>query len=217
MQAGVAPRALTISHAKKADLAAVFAFHLRRAQESEYLWPRDYSRFSDLVEARQVFIVKDGATVVGLSYLANEIDQEWEFGGVFVEDESRGLGIAAALGRVAISTLYLFDQPESLIAHVHEFNNAPRNLLVNQLGFNPTDEQLVAPPEAPQNMKRNAEGDVVGDIFRFEPARLADFADWFESFDGTLSGQAGEALLTLNVDIWKNRGVLMPALRDRAS
>jgi RimJ/RimL family protein N-acetyltransferase len=217
MPAGDASRALTISHAKKADLAAVFAFHLRRAQESEYLWPRDYSQFSDLVEGRQVFIVKDGAAVVGLAYLANEIDQEWEFGGVFVEDELRGLGVAAALGRVAISTLFLTDQPETLIAHVHEFNNAPRNLLEDQLGFNPTDEQLVAPPEAPENMKRNTDGDVVGDIFRFEPAHLADFADWFEGFEGTLSGRGGEALLTLNVDIWKNRGVLISALRDRAS
>jgi hypothetical protein len=136
---------------------------------------------------------------------------------VFVEDRLRGLGIAAALGRVAISTLYLTDEPDDLIAHVHEFNDAPRNLLVDHLGFAETDEQIVPPVEPPQNMKRNQEGDVVGDVFRFERSQLDAFADWFETFDGTLSGRDGEVLLTINDDLWKHRDVLIPALRDLAS
>jgi hypothetical protein len=71
-------QALTISHAKSADLAAVYAFHQRRA--GDYLWPRSYGTIRSLVDNRHLFIVKEGAAIVGLGYLISEND-DWEIGG----------------------------------------------------------------------------------------------------------------------------------------
>jgi hypothetical protein len=135
----------------------------------------------------------------------------------YVEDRLQKIGIAAALARVIISMLYLTDQPADLIAHVHEFNNAPRRLLPN-LGFLDTGEQSELPGEPPANMQRNSEGKVVGDVYRFQRSALADFASWFETFAGELHGRDGrETPLTINVDIWKHRDVLIPALRGLAA
>jgi GNAT superfamily N-acetyltransferase len=208
---------LTIAHAKAADRAEAFAFHHQNA--GEFLWPRTPEQFRELVDARQLFILRDVGEVAGLCYVKPDEDAaQWEFGGIFVHPALRGRGAAGALGRVAISAAYQLDEPNELIAHVHEANPDPRGLLVNQLGFVATGEQEGPPPEmAPQSMRRNEEGLVVGDVFRFERAELAGFADWFEAFDGTLAGRGGvRTPLALTDDLFEDLGALAGDLRDLA-
>jgi len=210
-----ATRSLTVAHAKQANRAAAYAFHRRHA--GEYLWPREPDAFAELIDARQIYIAEEGAHIVGLCYVADDGDR-WEFGGAYVEDELRGRGVAGVLGRVAIATTYLMDEPAELIAHVHEFNSAPRGLLVGLLGFVETGEKEIPPIDPPPNMARNDAGDVVGDLFRFHQAALDDFADWFDRFDGTVTGKSGVITqLTLNVDLWKQRASLLAALRELAA
>jgi len=206
-------QALTISHAKAKDLTAVLAFH--QARTDEYLWPRDYEYFANLIEDRQVFVIKEGFTVVGMGYLVNEGDR-WEFGGVYVEERLRARGVASALAYVVISTLYLTDEPNELIAHVHEFNQAPRGAL-ERLGFENTGTQERPPIEPPKSIRRNDNGEVVGDLFRFKRSSLTAFADWLDGFDGTLRGKDGvETPLTILANVWTQRTTLIPALREQA-
>jgi hypothetical protein len=63
------------------------------------------------------------------------------------------IGVGSGGGRDA----YVNYDPDVVIAHVHEFNDAPRRLLTEQLGL-----------EA--SMRRNDRGQVVGDLFRHQAA-----------------------------------------------
>jgi hypothetical protein len=181
------------------------------------MWPRDEAEFNALVEARELFLLLDGEDVRGICYCSPG-DDRWEFGGIYVDPDLRGRGAAAALGRVAIGLAYAYDEPTSLIAHVHEFNDAPRNLLTKQLGFVDTGRSEVPSVEAPVSMRRNAAGDVVGQVFEFQPVTLKGFADWFEQFDGFLRGKDGRPVpLKIPADAITMRDRVVPALRRRAT
>jgi RimJ/RimL family protein N-acetyltransferase len=209
--------AFTIGLLRAGDEFAAYDFHVRTA--GEYLWPRPADEFVSLLQQRQLFGVKANGQVVGLCYLKPDAGR-WEFGGIYLEPRFRGHGLAAALGRVAIGTAYLFyfDASSELIAHVHEFNAAPRNLLTRQLGFRATGETEIPPPDvAPSNMRRNDAGQVVGDLFRHTRSSLDEFATWLEQFDGLSHGKTQPAAkLALQADVWRYRDRYIPALRRTA-
>jgi hypothetical protein len=217
MAADPSSKALVISWAEPSEIGELHDFHHSRAVASEYLWPRDRDGFEDLIDERALFVLRDEKAIVGLAYTSDaEEDLHYEFGGVFLDETVRGLGAAAALGKVAISTLYTFLEPIDLIAHVHEFNQAPRGLLRDQLGFVDLEKQIVPPVEPPENMKRNKDGDVVGDLFRFRTTCLADYADWLTGFDGYIKGRRGRASLELDGYVGRNRQRVCQILRDKA-
>lgn len=206
---------LVIKHGKAADAAVARGFHVQNA--GEFMWPRDEAEFNDLVEGRELFLLFDRGTVRGICYCSPG-DDRWEFGGIYVVPALRGRGAAVALGRVAIGLAYAYDSPTKLIAHVHEFNSAPRNLLTEQLGFVDTGQSEVPPIEPPKSMRRNDAGQVVGDVFEFQPNALSEFADWFEQFDGVLRGKSGcETALAIDADVIKLRDPVVSALRSRAA
>jgi hypothetical protein len=90
-------------------------------------------------------------------------------------------------------------------------------LLTTQLGFIETGEVEIPPVEPPRSMRRNADGQVVGDLFRFQVGALDAFADWIESFDGVLYGKGGQRTrLTIESDVVRYRAEVVSALRDRA-
>lgn len=212
---------LTFSLCRQDDREATYEFHRRTS--GEYIWPRTDDEFRALIDEQQVFVAKTAAgvagLVAGLCYAKRDDDADrWEFGGVCVDNTLRGRGVAAVLGRIAISTAFLMDDPPGeLIAHVHEFNHSPRHLLVTELGFLQTGEQEIPPIEPPPSMKRNDRGQVVGDLFRFQVATLAAFADWFEQFNGTILGKQGATPAHLDVLLWRERSRLLPALREIAA
>lgn len=209
------PQELTICHAKQEHRDAAHAFHVEHA--GEHLWARSVEHFQELIDGRNLFIVRSADAVHGLCYVVFD-EEESEFGGVYLDDALRGKGIAAALGRTAIASLYISASPHSLIAHVHEENDLPRDLL-QRLGFEATPCQIVAPPDAPLSMARNERGEVRGDVFRFRRSALAEFVDWFEAYSGTLPTSAGPESVKVNIhaEIWHQQQRWLPALREMAA
>lgn len=209
-------------------------FH--RAHLTEHLWPRSEKEFRELAEDEcllevvelkapqflQWLVGRHCEELVGLVYVKtatepNSSVERAEFGGIFVVESCRGFGLAGALGIVSISNYFVLNNPPPgrMIAHVHEFNEKPRRVLENQLGFHKVGEEIPPDEVAPKSMKRNERGQVVGHLFEFDRARLAKFADWIETFDGITRGKEGEAALEVTLPaVTKNREQTTEALRD---
>ncbi len=168
---------LVIRNARSEDVAQVHAWH--HTAVGEHIWPRTRLELQELATGGGLIIALDEqSALVGMCYVKEDREPDsrqvrWEFGGVFVAPEARNRGLATLLGAVAIASHLLNHQPpasERLIAHVHVENTSPRGFLVDQLGFQ-QDGQEIPPSElAPANMKRDADGNVVGDVFVFAPA-----------------------------------------------
>lgn len=182
---------LTIGLALREEEPSVTAFQRERA--GEFLWPRDRDYFATLVDGRNLYVARAGDRIVGMCYVVpgERADEEWEFGGVLVDEELRGRGIAAALGRYALSISYVFDAPHEVIAHVHQDNDAPRTVLTEALGFELTKRTAI-PQDPPASMRRNEEGFVIGDVFEFRESSLHGFARWFSDFAGSIEGRNDE-------------------------
>ncbi len=150
-----------------------------------------------------------------ICYLKPE-ENDWELGGIFVVDDYRGLGVAQALCKVALSHHVVNEQHKGrIIAHVHIENPAPIKLLTRDLGFvvRPAEQVRIAAEELP-DLKPDKNNMVVGDVYEFQHDKLVVFADWLEGFDGTIGGKRGEA--ELNFEFWayeKNRDEVLAALR----
>src|SRR5207247_7823220 len=167
---------------------------------------RDFVEFRDLAIKECLFEaveLTDGTeNIVGICYIKDDEEpdspgqQRVEFGGAFTTDECRGLGLATALGIIAISNRFAWDPPRGrLVGHVHEANPLPRGLLTTRLGFVLVGQEIPPAHVAPASMARNANGDVVGDLFEFRWDTLFRFADWIEAFEGKLEGPRGISTL----------------------
>lgn len=195
---------------------------------TEYLWPRTVEEFERLAESECLFEVIETTggreDLVGLCYVMHGTEPEdeqterAEFGGIYVTDSCRGLGIATALGLIAISNLFAWDPPRGrLIAHVHEDNQLPRGMLHHQLGFELVGQECPPPEVAPPSMKRNENGEVVGDVFEFRRSTLDQFADWIESFAEQVDAKAGSSTVRVDLPLMtKQRAEAIVALRDLA-
>jgi hypothetical protein len=65
------------------------------------------------------------------------------------------------------------------LAHVHDENQKPRNLLT-RIAFEHSKKVEVPGNVAPASMRRNAEGNVCGDEFEFPHKSVAGLQEWFE-------------------------------------
>src|SRR5262245_18910938 len=130
-------RSFVIRQVLEERVPAILQFHTHHL--TPYIWPRTLEEFSELAAHECLFeaveLVDGAEKLVGTCYI--KIDEEpaspgrerLEFGGAFVTDECRGLGLATALGIVAISNQVAWDQPRGrLVGHVHEANPLPRGL-----------------------------------------------------------------------------------------
>ncbi len=121
-----------------------------------------------------------------------ESSSEWEFGGLYVTDAFRSRGVAKALAMISISNQFVWasatsDDSIRLIAHVHEENDMPRGLLAG-LGFHEIGKKEEVPGgDAPKSMKRNAEGNIIEDVFEFDQGSLTAFSSWLSQYRGVLS------------------------------
>ena len=66
-------------------------------------------------------------------------------------------------------------------------------------------------------MKRNENDQVVGHLFEFKRATLLSFADWIETFDGTITGKNGTSTLRVDLQIMAVKADAISALRDLGS
>jgi FR47-like protein len=147
-----------------------------------------------------LFGVWQSGALVAFAYIVLD-GNTWEFGGLATAESVQGSGIGTLLTRFALAHNIAYEEPfsngQEIIAHVHESNQKPRNILT-RVGF-----QIVKPPidvtdVAPDSMKRNASGRVVGDRFRFTKEGLMGLADWFnKDFDGTLGRGRGAIIFDL--------------------
>jgi GNAT superfamily N-acetyltransferase len=218
-------RSFKIQIAIEDEVKLVLDFHNRYL--TEHLWPRTSAEFEDLARKEALYITFDttggGRDLVGICYIQNDEEPDKpgvkrvEFGGVYVTDSCRGLGVASALGIVAISNHHVWDPPSGrLIAHVHEANQLPRGML-KRLGFVQNGQEIPPNDKAPARLARNAMGQVVGDLFEFQPKTLAEFADWIEGFQGSIDGKSGRSGLVIALPFMVTlRANSIEALRDLA-
>ncbi len=212
-------RIFVLRRASEERVSALLEFHKKHA--GEYLFPRNLAQFQKLVEDKCLYEVieksADTEEPVGICYIAQEATRD-EFGGVFVRDDVRNLGVGRVLGCCAISNHYFFSPPPILIAHVHEMNEAPRRLLTVHLGFIQNGEETLPTEDAPLSMARNKAGDVVGHVFEFKRETLAQFADWIEQFTGTFEGKNSiVSALKIDLDIMSDRDKWVQLLRQVAA
>jgi len=183
------------------EVDAIYDFHAGCVDD--FLWPRSPSEFVKLAEDEclyRVLEVRDGRRyLVGICYVKEGRELEapqamrWEFGGIYISEDCRGLGIPTTLGMVAVSNHLVGDYTRNtvrMIAHVHEFNDKPRGLL-DRLGFKRVGEEIPPDEVAPKSMRRNERGEVVGHLFEFDRKALSGFADWLQSYDGTTRAKDG--------------------------
>ncbi len=227
MGASAQQRSFVIRIAFEDRVQLILDFH--RDYLTEYLWPRTLEDFESLAKSESLFEAIETTTgkdsLVGICYVmhGNELEsphgERSEFGGVYVTEDCRGLGIATVLGIVAISNHFAWDPPIGrLVAHVHEANLLPRGMLEKQLGFVRVGQEIPPNDVAPPSMARNERGEVVGDIFEFQLPTLVRFADWIEAFVASVDGKAGTWSLDIAVPLMTRfRREGLAALRDLAS
>jgi len=160
-------------------------FHQKMAAGDGHLWPRSEEDFIRWASDGCLFGAWDAdanvLVAVCYSYL-EEAGQEWEVGGLVVEPASREHGIGSVLVQFAMAHTIVFNTPydnnQTIIAYVHEQNDAPRNLL-ERLGFIGDGEVEVPAERVPEGMARNQNGNLAGDRFAFSRAGLRKLADEF--------------------------------------
>lgn len=121
---------------------------------------------------------KASGELVGLVYAILDdsgTPAKWEIGGLTVDPNYQGCGLGNVLATFALAHVLTMQSPwaagQVVVAHVHEANQSPRGIF-SRLAFRLND-QITLPKEfAPASMKRNADGDVVGDELWFEKAGI---------------------------------------------
>ena len=173
----------SIRYASSDDVEGVHAFHVANA--GEYVWPRTLEELRQMVIDRSVFVVETDGTVVGMAYTRRD-PPRWEFGGAFVDNAHRNNGLAGGLSRVALTAHFSAENPpldEPLIAHVHEFNPSNIREVLGKLGFERTGRETPPPEIAPRTMKRNHDGQVVGELYTFRCIGLERLVTWLGDAD----------------------------------
>lgn len=164
-------------------LKAAHEFHLKNA--GEFLLPRTLDQFDTLAKAGELWVAEVNHEVVGTCYVTRGDDEtDAEFGGIILEDNWRGTGLASAIGTVAIAAHFLHD-PSPLIAHVHVDNQDPLPLLTKRLGFTKVEGKPAELNKAKLekdlgktiSMRADEDGIIRGDTFRFSPKWLSECAD----------------------------------------
>jgi hypothetical protein len=128
---------------------------------------------------------------VGLCYaVLNTEETEFEIGGLVVASTAQKLGLGTILTRFAVMHVIANERPwhykRTIIAHIHESNNAPRNVFARNW-FTYLGKETVPEEIAPPSMKRNAEGKLVGDKFLLPRSAVPELSKWLnEEFNGTL-------------------------------
>ena len=184
------PQRFTFSKVPIAKAGEAFACHTSIAKSNAHIWPRTEDEIRRYCEEGSLFCVRgfDGQ-LVALCY--SILDAEaWEIGGLTVDGSLQNLGIGTTLVRFVLAHTMVFTQPwenkQRVIAHIHEENNDPRNIF-RRLGFVHVRQIAVPAGNAPESMRRNAKGEIVGDELEFSKDGLIQLARWLNSeFDGTL-------------------------------
>jgi Acetyltransferase (GNAT) family len=171
--------------------AEAYSFHRHLSSSNPLIWPREEQEIERFAENGELFGVRsERGQLVGLCYATlDKRKKEWEIGGLAVSDRLGKLGVGTMLTEFALAHTLAFNQPwangQQVVAYVHEGNNDPRKL-ANNLGFEFLCRVKVSARNAPPSMKRDAEGNLVGDKFRFTVEGLHRLCRWLTEFNGTV-------------------------------
>jgi len=182
-------RTLEIKLCSRGDENRLFKFHANNW--TEFIFFRNTAFFKKLIADNCIFEVIENASteqerIVGICYICNQKEQcekndRHEFGGLFILPEFQKTGLAQALCTIALTHYFVNDPPKGrIISHIHEENNEPRGLFENRLKFKYIGFEIMPDQVAKiSRMKLNADGKLVGDLFKFSSEK-------FENLPGTL-------------------------------
>ncbi len=166
---------------------SAYRFHAAVCASDEHIWPRTREQIQEYAEDGSLFAVVKEATgeFAGLVYAVfDEEASQWEIGGLTVAPAFQDRGLGTLLVRFALAFTFALEQPwlnhEHVVAHVHEENFEPRNVL-HRLGFDYHAMVEIPGDVAPLSMKRNANLNVSGMELRFTAAGFQDLTRWIHS------------------------------------
>ncbi len=166
-----------------------YKFHKAVSENDPFIYPRTEEQVKTFIDDGSLFAAWSQGEIIGICYAAlDEKEKIWEIGGLAVDPSVQGQGIGTILMAFALAHTIVYGQPflnrQSIISHVHEENDKPRRIM-DKIGFKYTKPVELEDHEAPPSMKRNAEGNVIGDEFEFTPEGLKSLAEWFikQDFD----------------------------------
>jgi GNAT superfamily N-acetyltransferase len=164
--------------------AAAYEFHRKIANSNDRIWPRTEAQLLAMADESSLFALWCGGSIVALVYAHREEDAKaWEIGGLTVDPAAQKRGFGTLLVRFALAHTLAFQEPwrngQEIVAHVHEANDEPRKLLAN-LGFERTSSVTIPGTSAPPSMRRDPDGNVVGDEFTFSRNGAGRLARWFQ-------------------------------------
>lgn len=126
----------------------------------------------------------------------DESKWEWEFGGLMVDESTRGKGLGAVLLRLPLAHILFSEDPlawsrrPNFVTHVLAGNNAPRRI-IPEAGFH-HHVAVKIPGSALPGLPTDAEGFVHGDEYRLSiPQALKDLAVWCEHWENKLRDGTG--------------------------
>ena len=174
-----------------------FAFFKSVQSTDSHLFPRSEEDLYRYATEGALFGIRlsDSDEFVGLCYaVLNQEETEFEIGGLIVASTAQNLGLGTILTRFAVAHVIANERPwhykREIISHIHESNNAPRNVFATSW-FTFVGKEIVPEEHAPASMKRNADGQLVGDKFLFPRSSVPALSKWLdEEFDGTLRNDA---------------------------
>jgi hypothetical protein len=177
-----APNVFVIRQIPSSLADKAFAFHKSQAN-NEHIWPRTEDQIQSYAKNGELFgVLTSSGEFVAMCYSTLD-GNSWEVGGLTTSEASRKLHLGTHLIRFALAHTITWSSPwesgQEIIAHVHDENPKPRNLL-GLLGFQHSKKVEIPGDKAPPSMKRNAEGNVTGDEFRLPPLNTEDLLVWFE-------------------------------------
>jgi RimJ/RimL family protein N-acetyltransferase len=181
-----APSSFRFFQIDSTDAPRAFTFHKSIADSNEHIWPRTEAEISSYCSEGELFgIVRDQHSdeFVGLCYShLDDSANEWEIGGLTVTDKFQKLHLGSFLVRFALAHTISSADPwkygQRIIAHVHNENKAPRNLL-KRINFEYLRTIEVPADAAPPSMKRNPNGKLTGDEFEFKKSSVRALHGWF--------------------------------------
>jgi len=188
-----APASFRFFPIPSASAKEAFDFHKSIADVNQHIWPRREDEIQTFADNGELFgIVEDESRCfVGLCYAhLDEPANELEVGGLTVSDKFRKLRLGTFLIRFVLAHVITTELPYSngqrLIAHVHDENDKPRNIL-SLLGFKFVKKVSIPGKDAPASMKRDANDNVPGDQFEFELSAVGGLYEWLDAkFTGLL-------------------------------
>jgi len=179
---------LFLSTVTSKDTEVAFRFHERMATNPDcHLWARREDQIKELIADGTLFGAWIGTDkkLVALCYAALSNNAEnWEIGGMAVDASVKRRRIGTVLLQFALAYMIVHEEPwkngQKLVAHVHESNKDPRDMMV-ELGFKHVGSIEVSECENPPKwMKRNSDGKVIGDQFEFPPESSKRLIAWFD-------------------------------------